>query len=188
VPIRIVQRLRKNIREDGLIISSSPFLVNKMLSKVDFNRNLRILEIGSGKGVFTREIARRMNRDSCLDVIEIKTDYNHYIHQIIQLNSDKKISLFNGCITELTGERENYDIVLSSLPLKNFVNTADNNAFLNSVIQGFESNLKVGGTYLQYQYFRSNKVDIEKIFGQKMDEISFVLLNILPAFVYSITK
>ena len=54
--------------------------------------------------------------------------------------------------------------------------------------QGFESNLKVGGIYLQYQYFYSNKANIENIFGKKMNNISFVFLNILPAFVYSMTK
>jgi hypothetical protein len=42
--------------------------------------------------------------------------------------------------------------------------------------------------YLQYQYFMSNKVDIERIFGKTMDEVNFVPLNILPAFVYSMTK
>jgi hypothetical protein len=34
----------------------------------------------------------------------------------------------------------------------------------------------------------SNKGDIERIFGKAMNEVSFVPLNILPAFVYSMTK
>ena len=164
------------------------FLVEEMLGKIDFSKRMQILEIGSGKGVFTKQIVKRMTPDSSLDVSEIKTEYNPYIQQIINANPHKKINLYNGCITEFLGNSETYDIVLSSLPLKNFVNAADDNAFLKKVIQGFESNLKVGGTYLQYQYFKSNKADIENIFGKKMNEISFVFLNILPAFVYSITK
>jgi hypothetical protein len=48
--------------------------------------------------------------------------------------------------------------------------------------------LKDGGIYLQYQYFKSNKSDIEQVFGKKMDDVSFVPLNILPAFVYSMSK
>jgi hypothetical protein len=64
----------------------------------------------------------------------------------------------------------------------------DQNAFLYRVIQGFRFALKDGGIYLQYQYFRSNKADIETVFGKVMDEVDFVPLNILPAFVYSMTK
>jgi phospholipid N-methyltransferase len=188
VPLSVYRRLKQNIKEDGLVISSSMFLVEEMLGKIDFSKPMRILEIGSGKGVFTRQIVKRMTPDSRLDVSEIKVEYNSYIQEIIKDNPDKQISLYNGCITEFPGDCETYDIVLSSLPLKNFMNTADNNAFLNKVIRGLESNLKVGGTYLQYQYFRSNKADIENVFGKKMNDISFVFLNILPAFVYSITK
>lgn len=188
VPINLYRRIRKNILEDGLVMSSSVFLVNEMIGKIEFSRDIRILEIGSGKGVFTRKIAEKMSANSELDVLEIKSEYNPYIEQIISKNWPKKISLINGCVTQLLDSGEKYDVILSSLPLKNFESATGNNAFLYKVIRTFESNLKVGGIYLQYQYFRSNKSDIESIFGKKMNDVDFVFLNILPAFVYSITK
>lgn len=186
--VKIYRNIRRNITEDGLIVSSSGFLVKSMVGKIDFSRPLRILEIGSGRGAFTREIIRRMCQQSQLDVCEIKVDYNPWIEQIMTDSPDKQVRLHNCCVTELLTEAGRYDVILSSLPLKNFEGMKDNNAFLHKVIEALKFGLRDGGIYLQYQYFRSNKADIESIFGKPMDDIDFVALNILPAFVYSMTK
>lgn len=188
VVIDFYRKIRRNIKEDGLIVSSSGFLAKAMVREIDFSRPLRILEIGSGKGVITREIIRRMAPGSVLDVCEIKAEYNPWIERLIADHPDKQIHLYNHCITELLEEREEYDVIVSSLPLKNFADQDDRKAFLYRVLECFRRSLKEGGTYMQYQYFRSNKSDIELIFGKSMDAVSFVLLNILPAFVYSMTK
>lgn len=186
--IKLYRKLHRNITEDGLIASSSGFLVRAMLAKIDFSRPLRILEIGSGKGPFTREIIKRMCHSSSLDVCEIKTEYNPWIEQLISGNPDKSIKLYNHCITQLLTEQNKYDVIVSSLPLRNFARRNDQNAFLYQVIEAFRFSLCEGGIYLQYQYFKSNKNDIEAIFGKRMDAVDFVPLNVLPAFVYSMTK
>lgn len=186
--VEIYRNLRRNIREDGLIVSSSGFLVRAMLRKIDFSRAIKILEIGSGKGAFTGEILKRMAPGSELHVCEIKTDYNPCIEALIAQYPEHDVTLFNACITEVMDANCDYDVIISSLPLKNFARMNDNNGFLNRVIECFHKGLKDGGTYLQYQYFRSNKRDIEKIFGKAMDEVDFVALNILPAFIYHMKK
>jgi phospholipid N-methyltransferase len=188
VSINLYSKIKSKIFEEGLVIDSSSFLVKEMVQRIDFSQDLHILEIGSGKGVFTKQIAEKMSSNSQLDVCEIKPEFNPYIEKIAAANIHKKISVYNDCVTELWESPIQYDAILSSLPLENFDRKADNNAFLFKVIQGFESNLKVGGLYLQYQYFCSNKSNIENIFGKKMNNISFVALNVLPAFVYSMTK
>lgn len=188
MPIRIYRNLKKNITEDGLIISSSGFLVNSMVSNIDFSRPLRILEIGSGKGAFTRELIGRMSLDSQLDICEIKAEYNPWIEQLMHDNPGKHITLHNCCVTGLLVEAERYDVILSSLPLKNFEDPPSQHEFLYRVIKAMKHGLKQGGMYLQYQYFKSNKSDIESVFGKKMDDVSFVPLNILPAFVYRMSK
>lgn len=186
--INFYKKIKRNISEDGLLVGSSGFLVNSMVSKIDFTKPLRILEIGSGKGPFTREIIRRMSVDSTLDVSEIKSEYNPWIERMMLANPLKKVQLFNGCVTELLTRPDHYDVIVSSLPLKNFSRMNDQNVFLYRLIEGFKFALNDGGIYLQYQYFRSNKGDIEAVFGKEMDHIDFVPLNILPAFVYSMTK
>jgi phospholipid N-methyltransferase len=188
MPFNIYKKITRNINEDGMIVSSSVFLVRSLVGKIDFSRTLRILEIGSGKGAFTKELIRGMSENSTLDVADIKSEYNPWINKLITANPGKTITLYNSCVTELLKDAEKYDVIVSSLPLKNFENADDCNAFLSKVIASFKHSLKPGGLYLQYQYFMSNKGDIERIFGKAMNEVSFVPLNILPAFVYSMTK
>ncbi len=186
--INFYKKIRRNINEDGLIVGSSGFLVNNMVGKIDFGQALRILEIGSGKGPFTKELIRRMSIDSTLDVCEIKSEYNPWIERLMKSNPSKQVKLHNSCVTELLKQADHYDVIISSLPLKNFTRMNDQNAFLYRVIEGFKFALNDGGIYLQYQYFKSNKSDIEAVFGKEMDKVDFVPLNILPAFVYSMTK
>lgn len=186
--IKTIERVNRNIREDGLIVSSSGFLVRAMLDKIDFSRPIKILETGSGRGVFTRELVNRLAHGSELHVSEIKAEYNCWIEPLIAAHPDKHIVLDNGCVTELLRDNRDYDVILSSLPLQSFTRMPNGRAFLDSVIEGFRGSLKEGGTYLQYQYFMGNKGDIERVFGKPMDGISFVPFNILPAFVYQMKK
>jgi phospholipid N-methyltransferase len=186
--IKLYKNLKKNIREDGLIVNSSGFLVRAMLGKVDFSKDLRILEIGSGKGPFTRQLVSQMSPGSTLDVCEIKAEYNPLIERIIAGNPRKIVRLHNCCVTELLREADHYDVIISSLPLKNFEDRSTRNAFLFKVLHAVQYGLKEGGVYLQYQYFKSNQTDIEQVFGKSMDTVSFVPLNILPAFVYEMSK
>lgn len=188
MPFSLYRNIKRNIIEDGMIVGSSAFLVRTMLDRVNFSHDLRILEIGSGKGAFTREIIRRMSPRSTLDVSEIKREYNPWIERLINESPDKQVTLYNDCVTKLLRNGESYDVIVSSLPLKNFENRKDSNAFLHHMIEALKHGLRDGGLYLQYQYFLSNKSDIERIFGKAMDEITFVPLNILPAFVYRMTK
>ncbi|MDY6983330.1 MAG: methyltransferase domain-containing protein [Pseudomonadota bacterium] len=188
MPFSLYRNIKRNIIEDGMIVGSSAFLVRTMLDRVDFSQDLRILEIGSGKGAFTREIIRRMSPRSTLDVSEIKREYNPWIERLIGESPGKQVTLYNDCVTKLLHNGESYDVIVSSLPLKNFESRKDSNAFLHHMIEALKHGLRDGGLYLQYQYFLSNKSDIERIFGKAMDEITFVPLNILPAFVYRMTK
>lgn len=188
MPFKLYRNIKRTIKEDGMIVGSSAFLVRTMLDRVDFSQDLRILEIGSGKGAFTGEIIRRMSPRSTLDVSEIKSEYNPWIERLITENADKQVTLYNSCVMNLLHDSACYDVIVSSLPLKNFESRKDSNAFLHQMIGALKQGLKDGGLYLQYQYFLSNKSDIERIFGKAMDEITFVPLNILPAFVYRMTK
>lgn len=186
--VNFYKKIKRSIEEDGMLASSSGFLVRSMVGKIDFSRPLRILEIGSGKGAFTREIVRRMVDGCELDISEIKSEYNAWILPLIATHPGKRIRLYNGCVTELLREADKYDVIVSSLPLKNFTRLGDRNAFLFQLLRGCRHALRDGGIYLQYQYFRSNKADIEQVFGKAMDAVDFVPLNILPAFVYRMTK
>jgi phospholipid N-methyltransferase len=185
--MRIYRNTRRNITQDGLIVGSSRFLVNSMLEKIDFAQPLRILEIGSGRGAFTGQILQRMTPDSQLDICEIQTEYNVWIEQIIAAYPGRQVALRNCCVTQLLTLPDYYDVIVSSLPLK-ILEGINNKEFLYQVIDSIRFGLKPGGSYLQYQYFKSNKSDIEASFGKRMKAVNFVPLNVPPAFIYSMTK
>jgi phospholipid N-methyltransferase len=55
----------------GAVAPSSKFLVKKMLSKIDFREDLDLLQLGYGNGVFTKEIVRKISKESTLVVFEV---------------------------------------------------------------------------------------------------------------------
>src|ERR1700730_12083551 len=63
----------------GSVVPSSSFLVNDMMSQVDWQRARVLVEYGPGVGTFTREILRRMRPDAVLVAIELNTDFVEYL-------------------------------------------------------------------------------------------------------------
>lgn len=58
-------------RMRGTLMPSSRFLVKRMLSKINFDHDRDILQLGYGNGVFTKELLLRMNHTSTLTIFEI---------------------------------------------------------------------------------------------------------------------
>jgi len=159
-----------------------------MLSRVELLPGMRILETGSGRGAFTREILRRMPLSASLDICEIKTEYNAFIEPLVESCPGHQVTLHNRCVVELLEQSPPYDVIISSLPLLSFQRMKDNKQFLHRVLTAYREGLKPGGHYLQYQYFRSNKCDIEKVFGKPMLREGFVPFNLPPAFIYHMQR
>jgi phospholipid N-methyltransferase len=66
----------------GAVLPSSKFLAAKMLKGVDFSKNLNIVELGPGTGIFTKEILKKMTDNSNLISIELnKSFYNQLSHR-----------------------------------------------------------------------------------------------------------
>src|SRR5258708_40329751 len=63
----------------GSVVPSSHFLVNDMMSQVDWERARVLVEYGPGVGTFTREILKRMRRDATLVAIELNDDFVQYL-------------------------------------------------------------------------------------------------------------
>ena len=63
----------------GSIVPSSRFLVDTVLSAVDWHRARVVVEYGPGVGTFTTEILRRMRSDATLVVIETNCEFVKYL-------------------------------------------------------------------------------------------------------------
>ena len=67
----------------GSLIPSSPFLVNDLLSQVDFDRARVVVEYGPGVGTFTQEILKRMRPDAALVAIELNEEFAGFLKEEI---------------------------------------------------------------------------------------------------------
>ena len=163
----------------GAIAPSSKFLMRKMLKKIDFSKDLNIIELGPGTGIFTSEILNRMTDKSNLFSFEINTSFYDQLNSKIQ---DKRIKVINDSAEKMSHylskeKLKKAHVVISSLPLAVIPNEVKEN-ILNSVVAILDQN----GTYVQFQY----SLNAKKLLQSKFEniDIQFTPLNLPPAFVY----
>src|SRR5262249_59556980 len=63
----------------GSLIPSSRFLIDRLLSKIDWERPRTIVEHGPGAGTITAHILDRMSPDARLAVFEMNEDFLRYL-------------------------------------------------------------------------------------------------------------
>jgi len=166
----------KNIKQVGSIVSSSRFLVKKILKGIEFNRNLKVLELGAGDGVITKEILARMSKHSELWLYE----NNETFIKALEYINDKRLIIKGESVTSLSLLEDNYfDVVISSLPLANFKKPLKYRMY-----KDIHQKLKTKGTFLQYQYSLADYRDIKNHF--RNCALDFCLFNLPPAFIYKV--
>ena len=69
----------RTIRVTASVCPSSRFLATAMLDEVDFRNVRTLVELGSGTGVITQEILRRMGPESRLFALEINLNFVQHL-------------------------------------------------------------------------------------------------------------
>lgn len=153
-----------------------------MISTVNWDTVKLIVELGPGDGCITREIIKRMKPGTVLLSFETNEafveEYLRFDHPDVHIIHDtaEKIGDY---IKKYGFDKADY--VISSLPLTNF-----SEELKNSLLDASFSNLKEGGLYMQFQYMTTAK-KLLKARSNKVS-ISFVPMNLPPAFVYTCVK
>jgi phospholipid N-methyltransferase len=160
----------------GSLIPSSRFLVNKVLSEVDWRRARVFLEYGPGVGTFTAEILRRMRPDAVLVVLETNTDFVRYLRRRF---NDDRLHVVHGSAAEadavLAGlGLERADYVLSGIPYTTM--PAELRA---TILRKTHSVLHTSGAFLVYQFTRSVLPYLREVFTLVHQD--FEPLNVMPA-------
>ena len=165
-------------RTKGTLVPSSRFLVDKMLSKIDFGSPLKIAQLGFGTGVFTRQLLQSMNEGSRLTVFEVDRDCTkHFI-------KNPKVDYVTDSATNLLDYHgsKSLDCIVSTLPLASLPKP-----IALAACEVSSQALKKNGLFLQYQYSLFSRKMIQDVFQQEA-QISFELRNVPPAFVYQVKK
>jgi phospholipid N-methyltransferase len=163
----------------GSLIPSSPFLIERLLSRIDWDQARVIVEYGPGVGTFTGEMLRHMRRDAFLIAVETNTDFVTFLHRSY---SDPRLCVVQGSAAEveqLLADRgiPRVDYILSGIPLSTI---SDSERV--EILRSTQRVLWPEGAFLVYQFSPKALPDLQRVFSRVTR--SFEPLNVLPAQVF----
>jgi phospholipid N-methyltransferase len=163
----------------GSLIPSSPFLINRLLRRVDWAGARVIVEYGPGVGNFTTEILRRMRPDAMLIVFETNDDFVAFLRRSI---TDARLVVIHGSAADVgrvLAERgvDRADYVISGIPYSTMPAP-----IRDAILHATRAALGDTGTLLVYQFSRASLPYVHRVFERV--ELDFEPLNILPATLY----
>ncbi|SHE38854.1 Phospholipid N-methyltransferase [Modicisalibacter ilicicola DSM 19980] len=169
----------KHPRMLGSIIPSSPFLVRRMLSHIDWQRARVLVEYGPGVGTFTREILRQMHPEAVLLVLETNEDFVAFLEQTCP---DPRLQVIHGSaedIQEILAEKGlgAADYVIAGIPLSTLPATTK-----DDILRSTQQVIAPSGAFLLYQFSPSILPHLHKTFSSV--QRNFIPLNFLPAHFY----
>jgi phospholipid N-methyltransferase len=167
----------------GSVFPSSPFLVNDMMSQVDWDRARVVVEYGPGVGTFTREILKRMRPDAILVAIELNTDFVDYLSNHVR---DPRFRVVHGSaarVRSVLAEQNlaQADYIISGLP---YLNMPD--SLRREILEESRLALRADGSMVLFQYTRALLPYLESSFSSV--KLNFQLFNILPALIFHCTR
>ena len=172
----------RSIKTSGTIAPSSKYLTSKMLKQIDFSNATIVVELGSGDGVVTKQILKRLHAKAQLFIFEINPNFieklQHIKHEqltIIQASAENiEDELKKRNITKV-------DAVVSCLPL-----SVIPKKIAVCILEETYKTLKIGGKFIQFQYSTQFFRIVKNIF--KNAKLSFEFRNLPPAFIYTCVK
>jgi len=167
----------------GSLFPSSPFLTQQMLESVIMKKRVRIVELGAGQGVFTRELLSRLPADGQLIVFELNPVFAQHLRKIY---NDSRVFIIEDDALRLNDHLkkihiDTVDYVVSGLPIGNFTYV-----LRQGILTEIHQALSDTGQYIQFQYFLASLRHVRRLFSVRI--IGYEVRNIPPAFIYVCKK
>ena len=142
--LRFLLQLLRRPTQIAAISPSSTGLAREMLDGIDFHGG-RVLELGPGTGVFTREAIRRGCKEDCLDLMEINPEFCR------SLEREFPAARVHNVAADRIGDLEalEFETVISGLPVLSMPEDIQ-----RAILQGILTHLSESGTYVQFTYGR----------------------------------
>lgn len=93
------KRVLANPVQVGYLVPSSPFLTRRTAKFIDYSRARTVVELGPGEGCHSRRIARRLQADSKLILIELDAHFAEHLRS--QFAGDRRVSVVNADALQL---------------------------------------------------------------------------------------
>jgi len=167
----------------GSVIPSSRFLVNDVLSQVDWDTARVVVEFGPGVGTMTREILRRMRPDATLVAVELNPEFVEFLNAEIP---DSRLQLVNTSAGKVRAVLQQLglpgaDCIISGIPYTNMPEP-----IRREIIEESKRALAPQGAMLIYQFTRTVLPYLESSFPSVRQ--AFQPLNIFPARIFHCTQ
>ncbi|MEO6168126.1 MAG: rRNA adenine N-6-methyltransferase family protein [Chitinophagales bacterium] len=174
----MASELLKSFKTSGAVAFSSPRLVKKIISNIDFSRATRIIELGPGNGRITDDLLHLMRKDAILYAFEV----NKAFCQDLEKLNDKRLKVFNESaahIQDFISDDPHGGItyIVSSIPF-GILPEVECDKIMKS-IHGVSDKQTI---FIQYSYSIIQYRRYKKYFPHL--KVQFELINIPPAFVF----
>lgn len=178
--IKFLKEYIKNPSNVGSITPSSKSLKKQMIKHIDFSKDLVILELGAGNGVFTKDLISKKTEKSILIIVENNPSFVEELNN--KFSNLEGVFIFCEDVLNLDEillkiEIKKVDYVVSSLP---FLSLGEE--FTEKVFELVKKYLVKEFILFQYTTILSKK--LKKHFKKVNKQI--VLKNIPPAFVFNV--
>ena len=166
----------------GSLIPSSRFLIDRLLSKVDWSKARTLVEYGPGVGTITSHILDRMSREARLVVFEMN---EHFVRYLARAFPDPRLHVVHGSAENVQRELDRLkldgaDYIISGIPF-----TTMPVQLREKIMRESREALKPRGAVLVYQFTRAVLPYLRTHFKQ-IDQ-DFEPRNILPARLFYCT-
>ena len=160
----------------GSLIPSSRFLVNKVLSEVDWARARVVLEYGPGVGTFTTEILRRMRPDAVLIALETNADFVRFLRGKIR---DDRLHVVHASAAEADTALANLNLSHADYVISGIPYTTIPPEVREVILRKTHAVLHPTGAFLVYQFTRTVLPYLEQVFERVHQ--GFEPRNVMPA-------
>lgn len=178
--VRFLYAFLRSPKHVGSVIPSSSYLARAMVRPIDFSAAALIVELGAGTGVFTAKIAANLRPDAKCLIFERDPAMRRRLKETYS-----NLEFYSDALdmAEILGSRDEtgVDAVVCSLPFANF-----SREMRIRLARDIQSVLKPNGKLIAVQYSTQMRRMLKALFQDV--SISFVPLNIPPAFVYTCIK
>lgn len=167
----------------GSLIPSSRFLINRLLSQIDWRAAEVIVEYGPGVGTISAHMLRRMRADATLVVFETNDDFVRFMQEQFV---DPRLKIVHGSAADVAIELQRLgldraDYIISGIPFSTIPAPVR-----ESIMRATHDILQPNGAFLVYQFRSVVKPYLQQFFSRVEDD--WEPLNIPPVYIYRSTK
>jgi len=185
-----LQEFKKDMLHTGAILPSSKDLSKFITDIADLKQKKTVVELGSGTGVFTKEINKKLSEKAIFFALEFNELFVNQTKQncphITIYNDDAK----NIQKYLLQNNKNSCDCIISGLPWSCFDERKQ-----KELIDNIYNVLENGGNFLTFSYIQSSLlpqgIKFRKLLEKKFKitiQTKTIWTNLPPAFVYICTK